>query len=59
MESDFSSVAGTNLLKWLSIVVIFLKILQEFTNNFPEETLQKAASAAPLRPPFNITIFIC
>ena len=41
-ESNFSNVAGTALLKSLPIVVIFLKIFQEFRNIFAEETLPSA-----------------
>ena len=40
-ESGFSNVAGTVLLHWLSIQVIFFNILQKFRNNFPGENLQK------------------
>ena len=57
-ESNFSNVAGTALLKSFSVVDIFLKILREFANNFPEENLQKAASAALIRSPFKIATFV-
>ena len=54
----FSNVAVTALLKLLYVAVIFLKIFQEFRNNFPKENLQKAASAALRRSLFKITILI-
>ena len=57
-ETNFSNVAGTTLPKSLSVVVTFLMILQEFGNNFPEEKLQKAASAALRRSPFKIATFV-
>lgn len=57
-ENEFSNLVGTIVLNSLSIVVIVLKIFQEFRNNLPAENFQKAASAALRKSPFYVPVYI-
>ena len=50
-KSDFSNVVGATLPQSLSVVNIFLRILQEFWNNFLKEHLQR-----PLLTPFHCIV---
>ena len=53
LHLQLSNIAGTTLLKSFSVVIIFLKILRELGNNFPEENVQKAGSTALIRSPLH------
>lgn len=57
-ENEFSNLVGTIVLNSLSIVVIVLKIFQEFRNNLPAENLKKVASVALIKSPFYVPVYI-